>query len=534
MSNELQQLRLENNEIRAKEERMVAEQKKCYVPRTDFDKLLEEHKRALEDLAASECRDRYFNEVTLRAARAQSELSTAQTELTSLRTSSEQMTAQNTALRSEVASLRQAQAEGRARIHTLEADAAPGRAAAEKYSSLLSAHEELRVTHSRAVAQNADLTAKTASQAALVGFLTEQVGAQGAMKAQLERAVTLGSRQGAELEVLRGEKRACEAQLSQATARLEKAQEELLAAKEALARDTGALKADVARLTAELAGAERGLAAAQTQATALQTKLDAEETRATKAASEAAEAAKVGSGNEQKLAALQARAAELETQLEAAEARATASTGKSGKTAGELERAVAALQRELGVEQMASKRLCGDLSDARADRDAAVAVYKKLQARYALVKREFESARDENGGLRRDTAQLAQLRQQEQTAREQADALRADADTRQRQLLDLEQELRQRRREVEELRNSQAGAAEGLVQEAQRMAAENQRLRADLAQVMSSFDKLKLLADHYKSQLGDMHEATAAPHTCAKGKRCPCKTRPPPPGRWKN
>ena len=534
LSAELTQLRLENKDYRAKEERLLADRNLHFVPRSDFEKLMEEHKHMLQDLSDLECKDKLFNEVSLRAARTQAQLTTLEAEMTANRNNSQKLEDSNRELSEEVRTLRTTNAELLGRVHALEAELGPATSAADKHASLSSAYEALKASHAAATAQVAELTTKTNAQNALVTYLTEQLGGKGAVQGEAERLQRANERLTAELQVVRSELETCNKTLHERTASLEETRVQLANVRGEWSTEALQLHTDAARMQAELGIAQRALEEARKQVQELTDRLQEQTNKADAARASADSAAREGGSAALQRDALQRQVEELEARLHAVNERQGSLLGSTGKSAAELERAVAGLKKELCVEQLANKRLSSELNDCRADRDAAVAVYRKLQARYALVKQEFERAQTENNALKRDTAQLAQLRQVEADAMQRAAELAAELKQAQSQLAQTRQELAARVREVDALRSDQSSSAEGLVGEARRLAQENNSLRADLAQVMSSFDKLKLLADHYKAQLGSLQEASGAAHTCAKGKRCPCKTRPPPPSRWQN
>ena len=516
---ELQQLRVENNEFRERELSMKLASRDR-VSRAEYDALADQNRHLMEKAGDAEQQQRFFADLSLRAAKLQSEFQTLKIESDQLRSEHTRATTENKEMAAELAELRKAHAELTAQHAQLSAESASLRSARDSNSSLVESVSELTARSKELAAENETLRGRIAAQQNLVDLLTKELGDRSAAKADYDRMQRALEAARAAAEAALTDKATMERTLREKTEELARLQQRggdaestLRAQVSVLERERSVLASEVEQLRAREAGqaeAQRALAAKAEDLARQVTELTRNGLRGTGDLARAQE--------ERDELARQLRAAQ--DKLARAEEDIKSKTGASGLTAAELERRVAALKKYLAVEQLGNKKLQAELGDVRLERDAAVAGYRKLQSRYQALAEDKKKVDEELFALRVDAAGLAGLKRNEAEAQARA----AQLQQAQHALTELDAKLR--------------GGSSALVAENAKLVQEVDRLGRDLAAIMTSYEKCKALADHYKAKYEEAVNATLAQegdgHVCAKGRRCPCKSRPPPPSRWKN
>lgn len=438
----------------------------------------------------------------MRASTLQHELEQTQAELSSLRRAHDELVTANEALTTAHTNL---QLEHRSlttshetllmevsSLRTLRGEvAAQSAARAEAEGALAS------LQHSLSRAQE-----EVSSQKSLVRVLTEQLKDTAGMRSEIERLTTAieNSRtriatMEEEFQALRRADREHANNLNASLLREQDATREQKAQRDALAGEKALTEAENIRLAALLAAEQTARERAEDELRDLR----GDESRSLRVEKEREEALR-------KVMELESRIAALDIELRLAK-------GASGKTAAELERLCDALRRDLVSSQAEIKRVGSALADAKYDREVVMTAYKKLQAKYLIVKEEIERLGGASNGTREE---LTSLRANAAGLQAEIDRLRARLET---------------------------AVDPG----------EMTRLRQELAMLLSTIDKQNALIDQLRLRLGQSMAQTQTvptmhvpvthpptqvqiqePHSCAQGKRCPCKSRPPAPARWQS
>jgi chromosome segregation ATPase len=534
---EVQQLRVENTEFRERELALKSAARDR-VSRAEYDAVLEQVRQLTDKAGDAEQQQRFFADLSLRAAKLQSEHQALKSDSDALRGDHARLSRDNAAMTAELTELRKAHADLQAQAQVSAAEAASLRGARDSNNSLVESVASLNDKLRTANAELEQLRGRVGAQQNLVDLLTKELGDRSAAKADydrmaraLEAAKAAADAAGAERAALERSLREKADEQARAAQRGGDAEGSLRAQLTLLERERSLLASEAEQLRA------RDAAAGETTR-ALTAKLEdmtrqlADATRAgMRGSSDLSRATEERDEQVRQLRAALDRVARLEEELRS-------KSGASGLTAAELERRVAALKKYLAVEQLGNKKLQAELGDVRLERDAAVGGYRKLQGRFQALAEDKKKVDEELFGLRVDAAGLAGLRRAEQDAQQRAAALAQQLATAENEGRRLAGQLQHAQQSLGELDDKLRGGSNALVNENGKLVTEVDRLGRDLAALMTSYDKCKALADHYKAKYEELVNASLATdaegHVCAKGRRCPCKSRPPPPSRWKN
>ncbi len=548
---EIQQLRLENSDVRDRELRLseeAARLKREQAGRGDYDKVVETARQLAARVEELEQQQKYYGDVSLRAAQYQAQYNELKAESEKLRKEQARWEEERSSVQGALEDLRKTHQQLVIQSAGMEAELAGARAGKQSADSLAQTVEKLKSELSDTSLELRKVKSMYQGQESLVTILHEQLADKVGQRGEMDRITRANEALRSQLDALERE-RALQEKLArerlEEVSVLTRAKTDLAAQLEAalkgraddFAKEAGALRAETASLQTQLALAQEGERTVRAQLELARAQL--------------AGGAGVGAVDSGAVArerdSLLGQVKELQDKLgQLAEERKGAP-----KIVQEYERSIEALRRELTTEQLAHKKTAGELADARYDKEFVVNAYKRLQGRYGLLQKENETMQKDNFTLKRDTLALATLKQTEaelnnriarlqeslQKAHSEVDALKLAKAEKERELVIAEQKI-----------TSAEGSSKADKDHAAQLI---NKLKQELANCFDTVQKQSSVIEHLKSRLanslsgGDgsggpsqqqqqQQQGDMGGTSNAKGRRCPCKSRPPPPARWNN
>jgi len=541
LTNELAQLREENNAYRERE--MEAANDPSRVSRAELEKVLAENAQLLAKLQECEKNTRHYGTIALRAAQYEAELLDAKRIAEVSTANSDRLQAANSKLVQENEELRKELASLAAQQGTWSRE---GQELKELREHVTEIEAQLRKTKSEldaAQAENTNLRSENLGSRGLINLLAQQISDRSYDRSELEnlrqRAETFAGKQAAWAQ----EKKELSDLLKQTQDELHAAQRELMEMRPfiMLGQRYEQLSKDLESTKLALSEAQRNLANEQAQSRSLAAQAKMWEERhqelETKRQGNAvpselvAEIERERDHFKQMYSSLQAKYNELDLVLKGA-------GGAEGLQ--ELERVAKALKKALTETEQRQRETEAELTKARQDQYATAAAFRTLQSENVEIQRALDRANSELSSLRVEVQSLPDLKSKLAELQNQLQLVTEARDQARHQVSKLQQELAARTQDLNIAAERLTEAAGEWKREKQIMLKDIENLKNEAAMatelVMRQNDKISAL----KKELAEAQarSATAADGTCGdrlcavKGRRCPCKSRPPPPARW--